>query len=215
MDRLILCGLGLLSALALSFQLPPSAEMPPTLDFEDVPASLPGVSAASLSDTLAYVEGRPTDETSHASERRNTIRLVVEHLERLHTGLSHQEISRVATTIVDECDERDIEPNLVLGVIQVESSGYHRAVSPVGALGLMQIMPATVQQLAQDRGVAWQGPEMLFDPSTCSSGSPTCRSSPTGTSTSRRPWLRTIGDRRASTVGFDAVRACRRSTWIG
>ena len=164
MDRLVLCGLGLLSALALSFQLPPSTEMPPTLDFEDVPASLPGVSAASLSDTLAYVEGRPTDETRHANERRNTIRLVVEHLERLHTGLSHQEISRVATTIVDECEERDIEPNLVIGVIQVESSGYHRAVSPVGALGLMQIMPATGQQLAQDRGIAWQGPEMLFDP---------------------------------------------------
>ena len=79
MDRLVRCGLGLLSALALSFQLPPSAEMPPTLDFEDVPASLPGVSAASLSDTLAYVEGRPTDETRHASERRNTIRLVVAH----------------------------------------------------------------------------------------------------------------------------------------
>jgi len=28
----------------------------------------------------------------------------------------------------------------------------------------MQIMPATGEELAQDRGMAWHGPETLFDP---------------------------------------------------
>jgi len=161
MRRLVLCGIGLVGVFAISFQIPPGTKRP---DFENSLASLPRVSATSLTNTLAYVEGSHSRETRQASDRRDTIRFVVEHLESRHTGLSGREIRRVAATIVDECTKRDIEPKLVLGVIQVESSGYHRAVSPVGAVGLMQIMPATGEELAQDRGMAWHGPETLFDP---------------------------------------------------
>jgi len=164
MRRLILCGLGFLGAFALSFELPPSAQTAAMPGIQDESALPPSVSAANLSDTLAYVEGRHSGETRDASERTQAIRLVVEHLEKRHTGLSRREIDRVAAAIADECAARGVEPELVLGVIQVESSGYHRAVSPVGARGLMQIMPATGEELAQDRGIAWQGPEMLFDP---------------------------------------------------
>jgi len=43
-----------------------------------------------------------------------------------------------------------LDPNLVRAVIYVESSGHASAVSPKGALGLMQLMPAT----ASDMGVS-------------------------------------------------------------
>jgi len=45
----------------------------------------------------------------------------------------------------------DLDPYLVMGLIRAESSFISDAVSPVGARGLMQIMPNTAEWLAEDR----------------------------------------------------------------
>jgi soluble lytic murein transglycosylase-like protein len=83
---------------------------------------------------------------------------------RYHTGLAEFEIERLAETILSEARARGVSPSLVLAVIQIESGYYNFAVSPVGALGLMQIMPPTGEMLARELGVAWRGPQTLFDP---------------------------------------------------
>ncbi len=45
------------------------------------------------------------------------------------------------------CDERGINPYFAVAVIAAESAGRSDAVSPVGAAGLMQIMPGTAEDL--------------------------------------------------------------------
>jgi soluble lytic murein transglycosylase len=57
-----------------------------------------------------------------------------------------------------------VDPCLVISVMRQESFFDSAAVSPVGALGLMQIMPETGQQLARQLGVAPYGRERLFEP---------------------------------------------------
>ena len=59
--------------------------------------------------------------------------------------------------------EFGLDPYLVMGVIRAESSFRSDVVSPAGARGLMQIMPATGAEQAQRKGIAYHD-DYLFDP---------------------------------------------------
>jgi soluble lytic murein transglycosylase-like protein len=73
------------------------------------------------------------------------------------------EVVLLAQVIVAEATAVGLEPELVAAVIDVESSGRRFAVSKVGAMGLMQLLPDTARSVADRTGVAWKGPETLFD----------------------------------------------------
>ncbi len=69
--------------------------------------------------------------------------------------LSNRTIGRLfpyahKSQIVKSCNEANLEKEIVLSVIKAESSFNHRAISPAGAVGLMQIMPATGRGLAKE-----------------------------------------------------------------
>jgi soluble lytic murein transglycosylase-like protein len=82
------------------------------------------------------------------------------------TGLSPGELALLAETIVQQARDSRLDPALVLAVIRIESGFDAFAVSPAGACGLMQILPATGEHLAGRLGLPWVGPRSLFDPVT-------------------------------------------------
>jgi len=79
-------------------------------------------------------------------------------------GRDEAERHALTRTILDEAHKAGLDPELIVGLIHVESSGRSRAISRVGALGLMQLRPATARAVAEQLGVEWSGPETLFDP---------------------------------------------------
>jgi soluble lytic murein transglycosylase-like protein len=89
---------------------------------------------------------------------------IADHLASRRTGLGPAEIARLAAAVVGEARAKDFDPWLVLAVIEVESNFHNFAVSPVGALGLMQILPSTGEALAHRLGIPWHGSRTLFDP---------------------------------------------------
>ena len=58
-------------------------------------------------------------------------------------------------------DLRELDPYLVMAVIRAESSFDAEAESPVGALGLMQLMPATAEWIAGRIGLDFEQVDLL------------------------------------------------------
>jgi soluble lytic murein transglycosylase-like protein len=124
-------------------------------------------------ETAAVEEPRPPEETpvrsdvgadALATADDAMLQQILERFAVRHTAMSLRERERVARVIIEEARAHDLSPDLVMGVIEVESAGYHLAESHVGALGLMQLLPGTGQEVALKRGIPWKGPHTLFDP---------------------------------------------------
>lgn len=89
---------------------------------------------------------------------------VASYLATRRTGLSRSETDELARAIFEESQRQAIDPQLVLAVMHVESRFNAFALSPVGAMGLMQVMPSTGEELAGELGIPWHGSQTLFDP---------------------------------------------------
>ena len=66
---------------------------------------------------------------------------------------------RLLTAVHYEATRAGLDPQMVLGLIQVESGFNKYAISPAGARGLMQVMPFWVRQIGTPE-------HSLFDPTT-------------------------------------------------
>lgn len=103
----------------------------------------------------------PTDEGSMVLRRE-----IVSYLRGHHTGLSRVEEVMLADGILRAAEESRTDYRLILAVIKVESRFSNWAASPKGALGLMQVMPATGRFMARELELPWAGTASLFDPVT-------------------------------------------------
>ena len=74
-------------------------------------------------------------------------------------------VNRFRPLIEQASFRHGVDANLLAVMILVESGGDPLASSPKGAMGLMQIMPATGQEIARERGIVAHVDARLYDPS--------------------------------------------------
>jgi soluble lytic murein transglycosylase-like protein len=73
------------------------------------------------------------------------------------------DVSLLAKEIYRAGNKYGLDPMLILSVITVESSFNKDAVSPMGARGLMQLLPATARNVSLELGVEYNGHKTLHD----------------------------------------------------
>lgn len=76
------------------------------------------------------------------------------------------QVPALARHLMRLCKTHHFDPALILSLINVESRFKIKAVSPVGARGLMQLMPGTAKYMAQKLKMPYSGEQALFDPFT-------------------------------------------------
>ena len=133
----------LLGALALTARL--------QLEDPQTTAVLPG--AAGTVDVARVPSPAPVQEAALRS-----------YLERKHIPHARLDLARLVDRINRAAERNDLEPHLVLAVIRTESTFQPDAVSPKGAIGLMQLLPSTAEALAAELGLEWEGEHQLLEP---------------------------------------------------
>jgi len=91
----------------------------------------------------------PTDLRNQLDEARGKLDLATAQLERMQAVFAFSTKYRVAadlaSNIYDVSVAEGIEPELAFRLVRVESQFNDHALSPVGAVGLTQVMPATAR----------------------------------------------------------------------
>ena len=123
--------------------------------------------AAPVASTPGFRINLSTDRslTAELDSTRGELELTRTQLDRATKVIGYSSQYKIAadlaSTIVDVSSAEGIDPELAFRLVKLESDFNVRATSPVGAIGLTQVMPATAKFYV--KGITRDG---LYDPNT-------------------------------------------------
>lgn len=94
----------------------------------------------------------------------HAIGMLYNALSQCRKSLSEERRWEIAETIEREARRHGYDPLFVQAMVEVESTCKPNARSHMGALGLIQVKPATARAVAKDAGLEWKGAHSLYDP---------------------------------------------------
>ena len=90
---------------------------------------------------------------------------LAKHLHKRWAGrFSAKEIEELSRHILALSYEHQFPPALVLSLIEVESNYNPKAISHMGAVGLLQLLPTTAEYVARNHDLPFDGEKSLHDP---------------------------------------------------
>ena len=95
---------------------------------------------------------------------RTGVEQVADFLDDHGIRLPASQLIAIAESVAEESRRHGIEPELLISVIFSESRFRIDAVSEKGAIGLMQLLPSTAEEIAAHLNLRWQGDAHLLNP---------------------------------------------------
>jgi len=117
-----------------------------------------------LNSNLAESEWSADLKQLLTEDTNSNVEEIFQFIMKFSNSITETDAMKLAKLILDECDNYELDPYIVLAVIQTESNFTPKAVSSKGAIGLMQVMPRTGEYVAKDRGISYTGRNSLYDP---------------------------------------------------
>jgi soluble lytic murein transglycosylase-like protein len=115
------------------------------------------VTTAGTADVSTTPDAAAAVPAAGERERGAIAALIREH----RRTLAASEVEAMTGVIYDEACRAGIDPLLVASIVAQESSFREAVISPVGAIGLMQIRPEVAYDVARRQGIAWPGSKAL------------------------------------------------------
>ncbi|HOW75507.1 MAG TPA: transglycosylase SLT domain-containing protein [Candidatus Competibacteraceae bacterium] len=109
--------------------------------------------------TAVEAEDTATDSTPATPAEERKINCLSGHIQRKYQ-ISETKARHIVQEAIRNAERHQLDPELILALIAVESTFKERAVSRVGARGLMQVMPRPHADKVREIG----GSHQLFDP---------------------------------------------------
>lgn len=134
---------------------PSTFEAPATAPASTAPAATAPASTAPASTapvaTAPAIDSKP-DPTGVEPAQQSKLANLSRHIQSKY-GISEQKATNIVRQAIDNGSRHQLEPELILAIIAVESTFQERAVSRVGARGLMQVMPGPHREKVKEIGV--------------------------------------------------------------
>jgi len=107
------------------------------------------LATAAWADIYRYVDEEGVACYSDIRFHKNSVRIIKTDPDPVYRWRGNQESRRhdYHHIVKEKADKYEVDPSLVHAVIKAESNGSQYAVSRKGAMGLMQLMPATAYEL--------------------------------------------------------------------
>lgn len=121
-------------------------------------------SAANATVSVQQIKIRHLQEESL---KLRTALLLRDNLEAVRLKLPRSTYQEMVEAVSDASIRYDVAPETILAVIRIESNFDVNATSDAGAVGLMQILPSTAEEVARELRITWTGDDQqLRDPAT-------------------------------------------------
>lgn len=109
--------------------------------------------------TVPVIDAGPSSTSEVKPAHQDKVINLSQHIQRKY-GVPEHKATHIVLEAMENADRHQVEPELILAIIAVESTFKERAVSRVGARGLMQVMPGPHRSKVREIG----GSHALFDP---------------------------------------------------
>ena len=114
--------------------------------------------------SLVQVQRAKIDELRVEKLQLHTGIMLRDYLSEVRVRLPQETMQDMSESITNASVKFDVPPEMILAIIRIESTFDTAAVSNKGAIGLMQLMPATARQVAEELQIDWPGVEILEHP---------------------------------------------------